>query len=217
MKKPDPLVIDDNLAKNFGMESLNAMKDRLREQLKNDMTRAGHLHLKRRILDALDQAHSFKLPPTMVENEFEGIWKQVQAELAREGKTPEDEGKTEEGLKAEYHDIAERRVRLGLVLARIGEQNSITVRRRRSAVRAVTLRARQFPGQEQQGVDYYASNPQAMNEVRAPIFEDKVVDFIAELAQVSEHKVPREILFLDPDEAEQKAEGREIKHLVIPG
>ncbi|HSZ11237.1 MAG TPA: trigger factor [Rhizomicrobium sp.] len=203
VKKPDPLVIDDNLAKNFGMESLNAMKDRLREQLKNDMTRASRLHLKRRILDALDQAHSFKLPPTMVENEFEGIWKQVQAELQREGKTPEDEGKTEESLKTEYHDIAERRVRLGLVLARIGEQNGITVGAD-EVQRAVTLRARQFPGQEQQVFDYYASNPQAMNEVRAPIFEDKVVDFIAELAQVTEHKVPREILFLDPDEAEQK-------------
>jgi trigger factor len=89
------------------------------------------------------------------------------------------------------------------VLARIGEQNGITVGAD-EVQRAVTLRARQFPGQEQQVFDYYASNPQAMNEVRAPIFEDKVVDFIAELAQVTEHKVPREILFLDPDEAEQK-------------
>jgi trigger factor len=161
------------------------------------------LHLKRRILDALDSSHAFELPPAMVEGEFDGIWKQVEAELKREGKTAADEGKSEEELKEEYHKIAERRVRLGLVLARVGEQNGITVAAD-EVQRAIAARARQFPGQEQQVFNFYSSNAQAAAEIRAPIFEDKVVDFIAELAEVTDKKVDRETLFMDPDEAAEK-------------
>jgi trigger factor len=203
VKKPDDLVIDDELAKKVGLDSLGTLKERVRDQLKQDFSRASRTHMKRRILDALDKAHSFSLPPTMVEGEFDGIWNQVEAELKREGKTAADEGKSEEELKKEYHDIAERRVRLGLVLARIGEQNGLTVAPD-EIQRAIAARARQFPGQEQQVFNFYSSNPQAMAEVRAPIFEDKVVDFIAELATVNDKKVDRETLFLDPDEAEEK-------------
>jgi trigger factor len=203
VKKPDEVVIDDELAKKVGLDSLATLKERVREQLKADFSRASRLHLKRRILDALDTSHSFSLPPTMVEGEFNGIWSQVEAELKREGKTAADEGKTEEELKAEYHAIAERRVRLGLVLARIGEQNGLTVAPD-EIQRAVAQRARQFPGQEQQVFNFYSSNAQAMAEIRAPLFEEKVVDFIAELAQVTERKVDRETLFLDPDEAAEK-------------
>ncbi|HUO99275.1 MAG TPA: trigger factor [Rhizomicrobium sp.] len=203
VKKPDELVIDDTLAKNLGMDSLGTLRERVREQLKREFASASRLHMKRRILDALDETHNFPLPPTMVEGEFNGIWRQVEAELKREGKKPEDEGKTEDELKKEYHDIAERRVRLGLVLARIGEQNGLTVSAE-EVQRAISARARQFPGQEQQVFEYYARNAQAQAEVRAPIFEDKVVDFIAELAQVTDRKVDRETLFLDPDDAAEK-------------
>jgi trigger factor len=203
VKAPDPIAIDDEFAKKLGLESLGTLKDRIREQMKREYAQASRMHMKRRILDALDAAHSFSLPPTMVEGEFGGIWREVEAELKREGKTIADEGKPEEELKQEYHDIAERRVRLGLVLARIGEQNALTVGND-EIQRAVTARARQFPGQEQQVFDYYAKNPQAQAEIRAPLFEDKVVDFIAELANVTDRKVPREILFLDPDEAAEK-------------
>ncbi len=203
VKSPDPIAIDDELAKRVGLTSLGELKERMREQMKTDFSRASRVHMKRRILDALDSAHSFSLPPAMVEGEFGAIWRAVEAELQREGKTPEDEGKSEEDLKKEYHDIAERRVRLGLVLARIGEQNGIQVNPD-EIQRAVAMRARQFPGQEQQVFDYYASSPQAMAEIRAPIFEDKVVDFIAELCEVSERTVDRETLFLDPDEAAAK-------------
>jgi trigger factor len=136
----------------------------------------------------------------MVEVEFGGIWRQVQQELARENKTAADEGKTEDELKAEYRAIAERRVRLGLVLARIGEQNGITVSADEMN-RAIAARARQFPGQEQQVAQYYVKNPQAQAELRAPIFEDKVIDFLSELITVTDRKVDRETLFLDPDEA----------------
>ena len=190
------------------MDTLGTLKERLRDQMKREFAGASRLHLKRRILDALDVVHSFSLPPTMVEGEFNGIWKQVEAELKREGKTFADEGKSEEELKKEYHDIAERRVRLGLVLARIGEQNGLTVTSD-EVQRAVSIRARQFPGQEQQVFDYYARNAQAQAEVRAPLFEDKVVDFIAELAQVTDRKVDRETLFLDPDDAAEKLKSAE--------
>jgi trigger factor len=204
IKKPDALEIDDELVKKIGLDSLSVLKDRVRDQLKSDYTRASRMHLKRRILDALDRMHAFSLPPTMVEAEFDAIWQQVEAELKREGKTAEDEGKSEDELKKEYHDIAERRVRLGLVLARIGEQNGITIAPDEMQ-RAITARVRQFPAeQQQQAFNFFSQNPQAQAEIRAPLFEEKVVDFIAELAQVSERKVDRETLFLDPDEAAEK-------------
>ncbi|MEI9884915.1 MAG: trigger factor [Rhizomicrobium sp.] len=203
VKAPDSVAIDNDLAKKLGLEDLATLKDRVRDQLKSDFARASRLHLKRRILDALDAQHAFALPPGMVEAEFEGIWKQVEAELAREGKTAADEGKTEDELKKEYHDIAERRVRLGLVLAKLGEQNGITVANE-EVQRAIAARARQFPGQEQQVFEFYSRNPQAAAEIRAPIYEDKVVDFIAELAEVTDKPVDRDILFMDPDEAVEK-------------
>lgn len=203
VKKPDPVAIDNELAKKLGLEDLPTLKDRVREQIKSDFAKASRLHLKRRILDALDSAHAFSLPPGMVEGEFDAIWKQVEAELQREGKTAADEGKSEDDLKKEYREIAERRVRLGLVLAKLGEQNGITVAPE-EVRRAIEARARQFPGQEQQVFNFYAQNPQAAAEIRAPIYEDKVVDFIAELADVSEKKVDRETLFMDPDDAVEK-------------
>jgi trigger factor len=199
IKAPDEPRIDDELAKKMGLDSLATLKDRVREQVKGDFTAATRLHLKRRILDALDNAHSFPLPPAMVEAEFNSIWAQVEDELKREGKTAADEGKTEEELKAEYHAIAERRVRLGLVLGKLGEQNGISVTGE-EVNRAIMARARQFPGQEQQVFQFYANNQQAQAEVRAPLFEDKVVDFIAELAKVTDKKVDRETLFKDPDD-----------------
>lgn len=203
VKSPDTLSIDDELARKLGVPSLGALKDRIRDQLKLDYNRASRLHLKRRLLDALDARHEFPLPETMVSREFDLIWRQVQEELKREGHTPEDEGKSEDELKAEYQRIAERRVRLGLVLARVGEQNGIAVSQE-EIQRAVAARARQYQGQEQEAYNFLTSNPQAQAEIRAPIFEEKVVDFIAELANVTERKVDRETLYLDPDEAEAR-------------
>jgi trigger factor len=199
IKKPEDSRIDDELAKKMGLEDLATLKDRVRDQVKSDFSAASRLHLKRRILDALDEAHSFPLPPAMVEAEFASIWAQVEAELKREGKTAADEGKTEDELKAEYRAIAERRVRLGLVLGKLGEQNGITITGD-EVNRAIMTRARQFPGQEQQVFQFYANNPQAQAEIRAPLFEDKVVDFIAELANVTDKPVDRETLFKDPDD-----------------
>jgi len=212
VKAPNEVSIDDELAKKLGVDSLDDLKGRLREQLQAEYARASRTHLKRRILDALDTAHSFDLPGGMVQAEFDAIWQQVEAELKREGKTPEDEGKSEEELKAEYRGIAERRVRLGLVLAKIGEQNAITITQE-EVNRALAARARQFPGQEKQVIQYYTGNPQAMAELRVPLFEDKVVDFLSELMEVQDKKVERDILFLDPDEAEERLKAAEVNAL----
>jgi trigger factor len=199
VKAPEETTIDDALAKKLGLDDLATLKARVREQLESDYKSASRLHLKRRVLDALDTAHSFPLPPAMVEHEFANIWTQVEEELKREGKTAADEGKTEDELKAEYRKIAERRVRLGLVLGKLGEQNGITVQGD-EVQRAIMARARQFPGQEQQVFQFYAQNQQAQAEIRAPLFEDKVVDFIAELATVNDRKVDKDTLFADPED-----------------
>jgi trigger factor len=199
VKSPDETKIDDELAKKLGLDDLATLKARIREQLADDYKGASRLHLKRRVLDALDNAHSFPLPPAMVEHEFTNIWAQVEDELKREGKTAADEGKTEDELKAEYRKIAERRVRLGLVLGKLGEQNGITIAGE-EVQRAIMARARQFPGQEQQVFQFYSQNQQAQAEIRAPLFEDKVVDFIAELATVTDRKVDKETLFADPED-----------------
>jgi trigger factor len=209
VKSPDPLPLDDDLAKKLSVDSMGTLRDRIRDQLKTDFNRAARMHLKRRILDALDVQHSFPLPQTMVDREFEAIWKQVEAELQREGRTAEDEGKTDEELREEYRRIAERRVRLGLVLARIGEQNGIGVSNDEMQ-RAIAARARQYEGHEQEAFNYFSGNAQAQAEIRAPLFEEKVVDFIAELASVTERKVDRETLFLDPDEAAEKLKAVEV-------
>ena len=204
VKVPEEAGIDDELAKKLGLDDLATLKDRVREQLTSDFKSASRLHLKRRVLDALDNAHDFPLPPAMVDHEFANIWAQVEEELKREGKTAADEGKTEDELKAEYRKIAERRVRLGLVLGKLGEQNGISIAGD-EVQRAIMARARQFPGQEQQVFQFYANNPQAQAEIRAPLFEDKVVDFIAELATVNERKVDRETLFADPEDEPSKS------------
>jgi trigger factor len=199
VKAPDEAQIDDELAKKLGLDDLATLKDRVRDQIKGEHDQASRMHLKRRILDALDKAHDFPLPPAMVETEFASIWAQVEAELQREGKTAADEGKTEEELREEYRKIAERRVRLGLVLGKLGEQNGIAITAD-EVNRGIMNRARQFPGQEQQVFQYYANNMQAQAEIRAPLYEDKVVDFITELAEVSEKKVDRATLFADPED-----------------
>jgi trigger factor len=199
VKAPAPVAFDDALAQKMGLDTIGTLRERIREQVKSEFTSASRLHLKRRILDALDSAHSFPLPPQMVEGEFKSIWAQVEAELQREGKTAADEGKTDEELRAEYHAIAERRVRLGLVLGRLGEQNGITITPD-EVQRAILNRVRQYPGHEQRLYEYFTKNPQAQAEIRAPLFEDKVVDFIAELAQITDKTVDRETLFKDPDD-----------------
>jgi trigger factor len=175
------------------------LKTTVKERLEREHTAASRQKLKRTLLDKLDELHKFVPPPTLVEEEFDRVWNTVLSDLKSQNRTFEDEGTTEEKAKAEYRAIADRRVRLGLVLAEIGEKNGIKVTEDELS-RAVVERARQFPGQEQQVWDYYRKNPAAAGALRAPIFEEKVVDFVVELARVTDKNVSRAELFKEDDD-----------------
>lgn len=195
---PGALAIDDELAKKFGMESLDKLKESVRENITRDYTAASRAKWKRALLDALDERYSFDLPQGLVEQEFEAIWRQVEAEQKQSGKTFADDDTTEEAARADYRKIAERRVRLGLVLAEIGEAAGVKVTQEEMN-QALIERVRQFPGQEKQVWDYYRGNPQAMAQIQAPLFEDKVIDHIVAQAKVTERKVSKDELTAEDD------------------
>jgi trigger factor len=255
-----PLVIDDELGKAVGLESLAELRQEVRQQMQRDYEGASRLRLKRSLLDKLAQNYDFAVPPGMVDLEFESIWRQYEAEKARAeqpeaassaaasagspetatgeavdeaglpGPAPEpasevgadaapssdeqadqtqdDKTQDEEALKADYRRIAERRVRLGLLLAEVGRSNNITVTQD-ELNQAITREARRHPGYERQVLDFYRQNPEAVGHLRAPIFEDKVVDFIVELAKVEERKIsPQDLVSLpDPDANGPEADG----------
>jgi trigger factor len=199
VETPGEVTVDDAFAKQLGMESLAKLREAVKGRIAQEHAGATRAKLKRQLLDALDERHTFELPPTLVDQEFENVWQTVENDLKQQGRTFQDEGTNEEEAKAEYRKIAERRVRLGLVIAEIGDKNQIKVADE-EVQRAVVERARQFPGQEQQVWDFYRSNPNALASLRAPLFEEKVVDFLVELAQVTEKKVSREELYKVEDE-----------------
>ena len=199
IESPGSVTLDDAFAKALGLESIAKLRDAIKDRLAREHAGMSRQKLKRALLDELDKRHKFEPPPTLVEEEFTRVWKTVLQELERERKTFADENTTEEKAKEEYRAIAERRVRLGLVLAEIGEKNSITVTDD-ELNRAVMEQARQFPGREQQVWDYYRKTPAAVAGLRAPIYEEKVVDFLLELAGVTEKKVPREELYKEEEE-----------------
>jgi trigger factor len=203
IEAPQETKIDDEFAKSLGLESLDKLKQAARERLSMEFAGATRQRVKRMLLDRLDESHRFEAPPSLVEEEFKLMWNSIKAEMESSGKTFADEDTTEEAAKEEYHKIADRRVRLGLVLSEIGEKNKITVTDDEVS-RAVIERARQMPGREKEVWDYYRNNANALAQLRAPIYEDKVVDFILELANVTEKKVTREDLYKD-DEAEKSA------------
>ena len=198
IEAPGTVTVDDEFAKALGLESIEKLRDAVKDRITREHASMSRQKIKRALLDELDKMHKFDPPPTLVEEEFDRVWKSVLQELENERKTFADENTTEEKAKAEYRAIAERRVRLGLVLAEIGEKNNITVTDDELS-RAVMDRARQFAGQEQRVWDYYRQNPQAVAALRAPIFEEKVVDFLLELASVKDSKVSREELYKDDE------------------
>lgn len=201
---PDPIKIDDELATRVGVESLDQLRDAIRQQLQNQYGMATRQKVKRQILDQLDALHTFELPPKMVEQEFDNIWRQVTSELAQSNRSFEDEDTTEEAAREDYHKIAARRVRLGLVLSEIGEKNSIEVTEE-EVQRALSAQLRQFPGREKELVEYYRSNPEAIASLRAPIYEEKVVDFLLELVNVTDKTVSREELMREDEDEATKA------------
>jgi len=198
VKKPVETKIDDEFAKKLGMDSLDALREAIVKSLESEHKSQSRNRAKRRLLDALDAEHDFDLPANMVDAEFNAIWQQVEADVKAGNVDEEDKDKSEDDLKAEYRAIAERRVRLGLVLAEIGQEANITVAAEELA-RAVNAEAMRYPGQEQQIAEYFQKNPEAQARLRAPIFEEKVVDYILELAKVKDVDVTREELYADDD------------------
>jgi len=199
IEAPGETTIDDEFAKTLGLESLDKLKDAARERLVAEFAGATRQRVKRALLDRLDDSHKFEAPPSLIEEEFNLMWNSIKAEMESSGKTFADEDTTEDAAKEEYQKIADRRVRLGLVLSEIGEKNKITVTDDEVS-RAVIERARSMPGREKEVWDYYRNNANALAQLRAPIYEDKVVDFILELANVTEKKVSRDDLFKEDDE-----------------
>ena len=192
-------TVDEEFAKRIGLESLDKLKDLLRQNLNQQYAGAARYKLKRALLDQLDTAHSFELPPKMVEAEFDGIWQQVEADKAAGNLPEEDAKKSDKALKEEYRKIAERRVRLGLVLAEIGRANNVGVTDQ-ELNNAIMAEARNYRGQERQVLDFYRQNPNAAAQMRAPIYEEKVVDLIFDQAKVTDTPITKEDLLKDEDE-----------------
>ena len=190
---PNQGELDDDFAKRLGLEDVAALRKAVRDQMEAALASMGRQHMKRQVLDALDEGHKFDVPAQLVDAEFNTIWQRVEHEIQAHGRSFEDEGTTEEAAKEQYKRIAERRVRLGLVVAEIGNVNEVQVTDEEHQ-QALIAEVRRFPGQEQQVYDYYRKNPQALAGLRAPIFENKVVDHIIELGDVTEKKMTREEL-----------------------
>ena len=193
------LQLDDDFAKRLGLESIDRLRQIVRQQVESEYGQATRQKVKRQMLDQLDERHSFALPENLVEQEFANIWRQVTHDIQHHSKSFEDEGTTEEAARAEYRKIAERRVRLGLVLSKIGEQAEVTVSDE-ELQGALYDQARRYRGQEKQVFDFYRNNPQALQQLRAPIFEEKVVDYILELSNVTDKKVSKEELLADEED-----------------
>lgn len=192
-------TLDDDFAKGVGDTGIESLKSRLRDYLQQNHDAASRQRMKRQLLDKLAESHSFDVPQGLVDIEFESIWRQME-QVTRGGQVdPEDVGKTEDQLKAEYRAIAERRVRLGLLLSDIGQRAGVMVTPD-DLKTAITQEALRYPGQEAAVVDYYQRNPQALEAFRAPLFEEKVVDHLISKATVTDKQVTVEELLSDEDE-----------------
>ncbi|MBO9502459.1 trigger factor [Brevundimonas sp. A19_0] len=192
--------IDDDFAKRLGLEDLEKLKSILKDNLNQQYTNAARFKLKRALLDQLDEGHSFDLPPKMVEAEFDGIWRQVEADKEA-GRLPEEDArKSDKKLKEEYRKIAERRVRLGLVLAEIGRANNVGVTDQ-ELNNALMAEARNYPGQERQVLDFYRQNPEAAAQMRAPIYEEKVCELIFNQAEMTDKPISKDELMKEDEEA----------------
>lgn len=210
LETPQEAKLDDDFAKALGVDTFDKLKEQVRDRLKRDFASVSRAKAKRSLLDALDEALKFDPPPSVVEQEFNGVWRNVQEDMSRRGKTFADEDTTEDEAREDYRRIADRRVRVGLAIAELGEKNDIKVSED-EVTRALVEQARQFPGQEQQVWDHFRNNPQALAQIRAPLFEEKVVDFLLELVDVTEKPVTREELVAEDDEEETKGKNKEKK------
>jgi len=198
VQAPVNAPIDEDFAKKLGLDTLDALKEAMRSQLEGEYANQTRFKLKRALLDELDKGHDFPLPPRMVDAEFASIWQQVEADKDGGGLPPEDADKSEDELKLEYRKIAERRVRLGLVLAEIGRKHDVVVTDE-ELMQAMRMEAMKYRGQEQQVFDALRQNPDAQTQLRAPVYEDKVVNMLFDLAKITDKKVSKEELLKEDD------------------
>lgn len=189
--------LDDELGKKLGFEGLEPVRNAITEQMQREYDQLSRMRLKRELLDALAATASFPAPEGMVDAEFAQIWQRIEADRAADKLDDDDKAKDEEVLRSEYRAIAERRVRLGLLLAEIGRTNSLTVGAD-EMTRAMRNEASRYPGQEQQVMEFFRTNQQAAESLRGPLYEDKVVDYVLELATVEDVTVTPEELVAEP-------------------
>lgn len=198
LKQPVVPAIDDELAKKFGFEALDEMKDLIRGQIQREYDQVSRMRIKRQLLDALAKDAAFPIPETMAQGEFDAIWQRLEQDRKNGQVDEADKEKDEDTLKAEYKAIADRRVRLGLLLSEIGRAQNIVVSPDEMQ-RAMRMEASRYPGQEQQILELFRKNPNIAETLRGPIFEEKVVDFILELAKVTTAEVTPEELAKEPE------------------
>lgn len=205
LKQASPAEPTDAFAERVGAKDMADLRAQIRKQIEGDYASLARMRLKRQLLDSLAEGHAFAVPEGMVDAEFNLIWREVE-EQKKQGQMDEaDKAKSEDELKAEYRKIAERRVRLGLLLAEVGKRQNIEVSREELG-QAIVREAQRYPGQERKVIDYYQQNQDAMAQLRAPLYEDKVVDYILALAKLSEKSVtPKELTALAEAEAAAKA------------
>lgn len=199
LRKPKKVELDADFAKSFGKDTLDELKDVISQELAKEYENVSKVHLRRAVLDALMKQASFEAPASMVDNEFNAIWKEFEAAKKKEQIDEDDKGKSDEELKKEYHAIAERRVKLGLILAEVANINKITLSKE-DISGAVMKEARRYPGQEKAVIDFYTKNPQALEGLKAPLFEEKVMDFIIGKINLNKKKLSAQDLYAyDPD------------------
>ncbi|MEM9669085.1 MAG: trigger factor [Pseudomonadota bacterium] len=199
VREPKTPEVDEEFARNFGFDTLEELRDMMRNQIESRHNSASRQKAKRALLDILDDKHDFDLPPKMVDQEFDQIWQQLMQEKEAGNLDEEDEGKSDNELKVDYRKIAERRVRLGLVLAEIGRVADVQINDQ-EVQQAVLAEARRFPGQEREVIELFQKNPSALAQIRAPIYEEKVVDHILEVAEVTDKNVSKDELFAEMEE-----------------
>ena len=209
--KPGKPEITDETAKTLGLESAEKLREIVRGQLESQYGALTRQKVKRELLDALDAQYQFEAPSKLVQAEFDNIWGQVTRDLETAGKSFADEDTTEEDARAEYQRLAERRVRLGLVLAEMGEKAGVQITDEEMQ-RALFEFVRRYPGQEQEVYDFYRNNPTALQNLRAPLFEEKVVDHLLGQVKVTDVKVSKEELLADDeDDAEAAKPAKKAK------
>jgi trigger factor len=207
LREAEPVEINDELAQKFGEEDLNSLKERVRDQIRQDYERLTRQRTKRQLLDQLADGHSFDVPQSMVDSEFDAIWQQIEQDRQQGQLDAEDAEKSEEQLQEEYKQIAERRVRLGLLLSEVGRNQQIDVTQE-ELNKALIEEVQRYPGREREVFEHYQNNQDALQNLRAPIYEDKVIDYILELANTEERQVTTDQL-REELEAEQAGESAE--------